>query len=181
MLQFYLSLVETENERNLITKLYTKYEQKMYKVAMSILHNKYSAEDAVHEAFLRIIKNIHRLSFENDIKTEALVVIIVRRVSLTMFKKKMNYETYDEIDEEIEDETAALAFRQIEENYAVEVINMLPNELREIITMRYIFNIDVNTIAGTVGLAPATVYVHIRKAKEIMRTLLEEKYGIKRF
>lgn len=181
MLQIYLSLVDTEDERNLVTKLYTKYEQKMYRVAMSILHNNHSAEDAVHEAFLRIIKNIHKLTFENDIKTEALVVIIVRRVSLNMLRTEKKYELYNVDDEDFEDESAVLAFRQIEEKCAVEVIKMLPDDLRETITMRYILGIDVKTIAETVGLAPSTVYMHIRKAKEIMRTVLEEKYGINRF
>ncbi len=181
MLQFYLSLVETEEERDLISRLYTKYEHKMYYAALDILHNKHSAEDAVHEAFLRIIDNLHKLTFENDIKTEALVVIIVRNISFNMLKKDKRVDSSDILDEIVEDEAAALAFKQIEENSAVEVINMLSEELRQIVVMRYIFNIDVNAIADTVGLAPATVYVRIRKAKEIMRNLLEEKYGIKRF
>lgn len=181
MLQFYLSLVETEEERDPISRLYTKYEHKMYYAALDILHNNHNAEDAVHEAFLRIIDNLHKLTFENDIKTEALVVIIVRNISLNMLKKDKHVDSSDILDEIVEDEAAALAFKQIEENYAVEVINMLSEELRQIVVMRYIFNIDVNAIADTVGLAPATVYVRIRKAKEIMRNLLEEKYGIKRF
>ncbi len=87
MLSFYLSMVETEEERNLISDLYTRYEQKMYYAALGILHNQHSAEDAVHEAFLRIINNLHKLYFENDKKTEALVVIIVKNVALNMLKK----------------------------------------------------------------------------------------------
>ena len=181
MLSFYLSMVETEKERNLVTELYTKYEQKMYRVAMSILHNKHSAEDAVHEAFLRIINKLSELTFDNDKKTEALVVIIVKRISLNMLKKEKHTEINEILYETAEDEAAALAFRQIEENSAVEVINMLPDELREIIALRYIFKIDVSTIANAMGLSTAAVYARIRKAKEIMRTLLEEKYGIKRF
>ena len=85
------------------------------------------------------------------------------------------------MDETAEDEAAALAFRQIEENSAIEVINMLPDELREIIALRYIFKIDASTIAKAMGLSTAAVYARIRKAKEIMRALLEEKYGIKQF
>ena len=57
MLQFYLSMAETTDERNLISDLYTKHEQKMYATAFGVLHNAHSSEDAVHEAFLKIIKN----------------------------------------------------------------------------------------------------------------------------
>ena len=181
MLQFYLSLVETEEERSLVEKLYTEYEQKMFRMAMSILHNKHSAEDAVHESFLKIIKSLDKLTFENDIKTEALMIITVKRVSLSILKKAQRISSIESIDENAEDEGAGKAFRQIEENYVVEIINMLPDELREIITMRYILKIDVNTISKIIGLAPATIYVHLRKAKEIMRKILEDEYGIKRF
>ena len=62
MLSFYVSLVETEEEKSLVEALYIKYEQDMYNVAFSILHNNYDAEDAVQEAFLRVIENLDKIN-----------------------------------------------------------------------------------------------------------------------
>ncbi len=178
MLQFYLSMAETTDERNLISDLYTKYEQKMYATAFGVLHNVHSAEDAVHEAFLKIIKNIHKLTFENEKKTAALVSIIVKNIALDMLKKDKRSEIVEDFDESIEDESAYAEYKKVEETAAYDVINKLPDELRQTIIMRYVLDIDANTVADTMGISAATVYARIRKARKIMRAVLEEDYGI---
>ena len=181
MLSFYLSMVETEEERNLITELYTKYEQKMYRVAMSILHNNHSAEDAVHEAFLRIINKLSEFTFDNDIKTEALFVIIVRNVAIDMYNKAKRTELLELSEEIAEDGSSASEYQRLEETTAKEVISKLPENLRQVIVMRYILEIDVKTIASTLGATPTAIYARIRRARAIMRNIMEENdEGIKR-
>ena len=54
MLSLYLSMVETDDEREFVTKLYQTYRQRMYNLAYGILNNKHDAEDAVSTAFIRI-------------------------------------------------------------------------------------------------------------------------------
>ena len=49
-------MAETDDEKSLVEELYIKYEQAMYRTAFSILHNKHLSEDAVHIAFVRVIK-----------------------------------------------------------------------------------------------------------------------------
>ena len=174
MLQFYLSLVETEEERNLITKLYTKYEQKMFRAAVSVLRNSHSAEDAVHEAFLKIIDKLSQLSFENDVKTEALLVIIVKNVAINMYNKEKRMEVSEILEETLADDSSFSEYRRLEETSAREAINKLPDELREVIILRYILEIDVKTIASTMDVAPTTVYARIQKARTVLRQILEE-------
>ena len=62
MLSIYLSMVETDEERDLVTRIYTHFERMMYKIALGILKNPQDAEDAVSEAFIRIIKNLDKIS-----------------------------------------------------------------------------------------------------------------------
>lgn len=181
MLQFYLSMAETSEERNLISDLYTKYEQKMYATAFGVLNNVHSAEDAVHEAFLKIIKNIHKLTFENEKKTAALVSIIVKNTALDMLKKDKRSETADELDELIEDESAYAEFKKVEETAAFDLINKLPDDLRQTIIMRYVLDIDAETVADSIGISTATVYARIRKARKIMKSVLEKDYGISKY
>ena len=77
MLGFYLSMVESDEERSLIEFIYNEYRQLMYKTAFSILHNKFDAEDAVHEAFLRVIKNILKFrSYKCNENVSYLVIIV---------------------------------------------------------------------------------------------------------
>ena len=52
----YLQAIESEEERSKFEQLYFQYRGLMYHVAMRILNNPHSAEDAVHQAFLFIKK-----------------------------------------------------------------------------------------------------------------------------
>ncbi len=54
MLQIYLSMLETDEERSEFQRLYETYSQQMIRIAISKVNNRNDAEDAVHEAFLRI-------------------------------------------------------------------------------------------------------------------------------
>ena len=54
MLIMYLQMLDTPEEKVRFEQIYLKYREKMFHVADSILHNDQDAEDAVHNAFLRI-------------------------------------------------------------------------------------------------------------------------------
>lgn len=63
MLVYYLQMLDTPEEKVKFEQIYLKYRGLMYQVADGILHNRQDAEDAVHNAFLRIIKKFSR--FQN--------------------------------------------------------------------------------------------------------------------
>lgn len=49
-----------EKEQEKLKLLYDIYEQPMYRIAYAILHHTEQAEDAVSDAFLRILKNLKK-------------------------------------------------------------------------------------------------------------------------
>ena len=48
--------IDATADRQTMTELYETYEQKMFGIANAILHNDWQAEDAVHEAFVRMAR-----------------------------------------------------------------------------------------------------------------------------
>ena len=58
---FYLTLIDTEEEKRKFVYLYENYKQTMYYTAYQILHNVHAAEDAVHQAFLRVIDHLEQV------------------------------------------------------------------------------------------------------------------------
>ena len=72
-------------------------------------------------------------------------------------------------------------YKKAEETAAFDVINKLPDELRQTIIMRYVLDIDAETVADSMGISTATVYARIIKARKIMRSALEKDYGISRY
>ncbi len=58
MLAFYISMLETEQERDKMTEIYEEHRHALLKYALKITrHNQAMAEDAVHNAFISIIKD----------------------------------------------------------------------------------------------------------------------------
>ena len=75
MLQFYLSMMNSGEDKALVEFLYNEYKQLMFKTAYAILRNRESAEDAVHDAFLRVI-NIYRNSAAIHARKTCLTLLL---------------------------------------------------------------------------------------------------------
>ena len=88
MLPFYLQLLETEGEKQKFERLYERYRRLMHWIAVGILQDEHLAEDAVHEAFLRILQNFDGIDEILSPKTRNFVVIVVRNTSLNLRKKQ---------------------------------------------------------------------------------------------
>ena len=60
----------------------------MFYRAKQILGDDRDAEDAVHEAFVRVANHIEKISDPECPKTRALVVIMVERISINEYNRK---------------------------------------------------------------------------------------------
>ena len=61
----YLQMLETPEEKSKFEQLYLEYKGLMFHVAYEILHNEQDAEDAVHQAFVKIAENIKKIDDPN--------------------------------------------------------------------------------------------------------------------
>ena len=73
---------------DIFIQIYERYYKLMYQVAYSILQNFEDTEDVLQEAFIRIDKNISKISEPFCSKTKNFVVIITKRLALNMLRKK---------------------------------------------------------------------------------------------
>ena len=64
MISVALAVLETEEQRNLLSEFYEQNKNRLYLIAFSKLHNRQSAEDAVMETLLRIADKPERLEGE---------------------------------------------------------------------------------------------------------------------
>lgn len=81
MLGFYLALIDDPSDKEKFAEIYAHYKNMMHQKAMPILHNTALAEEAVQESFLKIAKNISKISSPVCSKTASFIVIIVRNTS----------------------------------------------------------------------------------------------------
>lgn len=86
MLGVYLALIDEPSDKEKFTEIYNHYRDMMHRRAMSILHNTVLAEEAVQESFLKIAKNISKISSPVCSKTASFIVIIVRNTSYDILR-----------------------------------------------------------------------------------------------
>ena len=70
--------VLTDNEIDFIDKIFSKMNIKMYSISFNILKNKFDAEEAVAQTFLKIINNIEKISALPCPRIEPYCVIILK-------------------------------------------------------------------------------------------------------
>lgn len=88
MLSLYLSIVDTSEKRHKVEDLYNNYKKLMFYTAKKVLHDDYLAEDAVHQSFINIIKNLDDIEDISCPQTASYCVIICRRVAIDMLRRK---------------------------------------------------------------------------------------------
>ena len=79
MLSFYLSLIETEEDKVQFEKIYDKYLDWMVQMAYHCTKNIHDAEDIVDDVFMDIIRTNSSVPTENADKTKSYLFVCLRK------------------------------------------------------------------------------------------------------
>ena len=176
MLAFYLSLVEDLTDKEKVEKIYTEYYGLMMHIALG--YTKAGAEDIVHDAMIRIIRNIDKVDMSNERRVKAFCVTIVRNRAIDCLRKeKKDTVSYD--DEILtEDETViSLDLAQLNETYDIlmKAIDSLNETYKTVCTLKYVNELKEHEIAQVLDLPPKTVSLRIFRGKQILREALRKE------
>ena len=174
MLALYLSMLDTQEDKDRFEEIYKKYYISMFNISFSILHNNEDAKDAVHEAFLCIANKFKKIAPLNCQKMKSYIVIIIRNVSLNMYKKnKRRGENNDNIDNH-EIPVEVDFFEKMEYSDLVGSIKELPDDYRDVMFLRYREGLSINEIAKILDINQTLVYKRIERAKKQLKEILEK-------
>lgn len=165
----YLQMIETDEDKFQFEQLYLKYRWLMYSVANRIVENKQDAEDAVHQAFVSIAENLHKVYEVDCPETKAYVVIISERKAIDIMRSNSRYSKAEAFDD--------LAGIQIETQFDDELsdaIAKLPARYREVILLRFAYGYSTKEIGRMIGLTQANVQRTLHRAKSLLQKKLEE-------
>lgn len=151
----YLNLIETEENKDKFETLYLKYRKQMKKISLKILGDDALAEDAVHNAFLKIISNLDKFDEADCQKTKNLIVIIIRNVSIDMYRKRnREFEKTDILDNELSNETD---FSALQVENILKEIEALPKIYSDILLLKIEYDYKDKEIAEILGVSTNTV------------------------
>lgn len=168
----YLSMIEAEEDKGRFRLLYHTYKRLMLYIAHEILHDQQDAEDAVHDAFLRLAEMIEKISDVDCPETRSLVGIITKGKAIDLYRKQRQVETLP-----LEEWSAAATSQAegIAQGDAVaRAIAALPQRERDVLLLKYDQGYGNSEIGALLGLRPEHVSQIAHRAKEHLRKNLEE-------
>ena len=154
---------------DVIEALYALYEQKMYYEAYRVLRDEYLAEDAVQEAFLRLIRNRDKLGDADSPAVRRYVYKTVRCAALDIYRKQRKIrENLCEWDEKAEN---VCYEERLDMNVPLSALNELPQKYFFVLKCLFLDGLTVKETAAVLKISEACV----RKRCERARRLLKEK------
>lgn len=163
---------EQESDQALVQRIYDQYKVKMYRVALHILRSHTLAEDAVHNAFLKIINHLQEIRNIACQEIEPYVVIIVKRTALDMLKREKRLTGLDTAWPPAAEPgpEADSAYHRL-----VELIRTMPDTYREALELKCVLEWSNKDIAKRLALTENTVAVRLMRGKAMLRKRLERE------
>lgn len=87
MLAFYVAMLDTEEQKDKFTEIYTTYYGMMYQVARTITHDDKLAEDALHETCLELIEEIDSIRTDNAKQLAYYLRMVTRNRTIDFMRK----------------------------------------------------------------------------------------------
>lgn len=159
-------------DRNKIIAIYEKYYGLMLYIAMQILTDRALAEDAVSESIEKLIRNIHKVDDITCYKTRALIVIIVRNTAINIYNKSKRTSGVDIDTMEFADDGSSVSDEILSVegyNKIVEVINSLPDTLRDVASLALLHEYSHTEISEILDISYDAVKMRLSRAKASIR------------
>lgn len=173
------SSVITVDSTETITALVAEYSATLYRVAYSVMRNSAEAEDAVQEAFLRVLKHRDKLGEIRDLR-----VWLVRITWNVVLDRKRRGKTRPENDDianfaRVLPSTDRSADAEIissqEHGRILALIDRLPAKERQALLLSAVEELSTAQIASTLGTTESSVRSRIFRARRELSALLEKE------
>lgn len=170
----YLSLIEEDTERKKFEILYDAYRNLMFYIANQILGDTQDSEDVVHQSLIKIIEILDKISQPKCPQTRALVVTIVRRTAIDLYRSRKR-KPFIPLHEEIPHMHPMPEPDAMTEGFSIaQAIASLPDRYRELLLLKYDTGYSEKEIAQLLGMSEANVKKTIQRAKAKLQILLDE-------
>ncbi len=184
-----LALRIAKDDRTALQALMRRHNQRLYRVARSILRNDADAEEVVQETFYKAYRAISR--FRGDSAVSTWLVRIAVNESNRRLRKINHLSTWLEFSNEAgRDDASNMTADEFSSNQPEPVlsrvqtrhllearIDRLPDLFRAVFVLRAIEEFSVEETAVCLGIPPATVRSRYFRARKLLRESLQSEIG----
>jgi RNA polymerase sigma-70 factor, ECF subfamily len=170
-------------EDTALAALIDQYSGTLYRVAFSVLRNPADSEDAVQEAFLRVLRHRHTLHEVRDHR-----VWLIRIVWNVVLDRKRRAKTRPETDDVADlarvlpssglsaEEIAAAAQHHA---HVLACVEKLPPKEREVLLLSAFEELSSVEIASVLGITESSVRSRLFRARNLMAELLDHARSLR--
>lgn len=157
-----------------LEKLFRQHYRQMYRLATMLLHDDAESKDVVHDIFARLLDDLKEL---NEETAEHYLLTSVRNRCLNVIRSRQIQERVEHL-YLLDLDTAITPTERLEEELKAlyqGVGELEPPVCRDIIMQHFRDGITFKEIARRQGVSETTVYKHLRRALQQLRTHLNNQ------
>ena len=145
-----------------VRELYEEYSQTLYRIAFTYMKNRYDAEDALQETFMRLLRA--GVSFADKRHELGWLVLTVSNVCRDMLKSKAR--THEDIAEHPELPAPE------RDDALLSAILALPEKYKAAVYLHYYEGYSVQEIASMLRVPPNTIKTRLSRARKALKNEL---------
>ena len=157
-----------------LEKLFKQHYRQMYRLATILLHDDAESKDVVHDIFAHLLRNSQDLREDT---AESYLLTSVRNRCLNVIRSRQIQERVEHL-YLLDLDTNITPTERLEEEFEslYKGIDQLePPVCRDIIMQHFRDGITFKEIANSLGVSETTVYKHLRRALNQLRTQLKKQ------
>lgn len=185
MLPLFILAIENDDDRQFVADIYTRYRPALYRKAQKVLHDNDRAEEAVHEAMLRVIRYLDRV---REIPSDELLpylITIVQTTSISIYNKSKQHQkaalgVIDDWAASLSDEGSCIddiLIREEKTELLKECLKLLSQREIDILNYFYTLELPQKEIAKLTGLTPENVRKIISRIKKKVFAVYDKRGG----
>lgn len=161
-------------DRTALRDIYERYKHELVSLAAALLHDKTSAEDAVHDVFVKLA-DTQRLKITQNLRSYLFTAVANR--ARQQFRLQQKAAKYTRVDGYIPDvplpvlASDPLLFNEQQQHLAA-ALSALPYDQREVVLLRHFADLKFKTIASMQQVSINTVQGRYRYGLDKLRSLL---------
>ena len=171
MLPVFIMAIENDDDRTFVAELYARCQPAMQRRALSILKNESDAEEAVHEAILRVIRHLEKVRMIPRDEVLYYLVAVTETASIDLYRKRQR-ESRATIGNEND-----WAEHLTDDNTAEQTMLRLEQREIDLLNYYYILELPYKEIARLTGLTAENARMIVCRAKKKVLAAYREKGG----
>lgn len=171
---FLLSLIESEEDKISLSRIYEKYKKYLYAIALDMSNDTEIAEEALSETFLAVISVYENIKAYDSVRMKYFLRTVLRNKTIDIIRfKSKSFQYRSDLNGEIIGE-ADVDFDEFEQSQLVSAMISIKDEYREVLILRYVDEMDCSDISKLLNISFENTRKRIYRAKVALKNKLDE-------